>query len=506
MTMRNVRRDDGGFGWLNRFHSDQSGNVAILFAAAVVVLLLAIGAAVDLGRWLHARDQTAAAIDAALLAGGRALQTDSDDEAGAIATARKFYDENVKTRIPVTNDSVTFTVADGGTAITAGGTAYIKTPFLRLANIDMLPLTNTSETEFSKAELAVGGNGGENLEIAIMLDITGSMCDSPPRSNEPPCQSGAKLDALKDAAKDLINIVVWDDQSNFTSKVALVPFSEDIRLSKQSSLVKARGSNLPSSKTISSGGGGGPGGGGPGGGGWGGGGWGGGGGGSSTTYYLSDCVVERTGSQRFTDAAPGSGQYVMGHYTEDYTQSGGGRGGGNKDGVCAVPESGEIMPLTSDKDELLAKVNGLGAKNGTAGHLGTAWAWYTLSPNWSSLWSSQNRPAAYGTENLKKIAILMTDGEYNTQYDSAGIAASENQAANGSSSYQARKLCTAMKQDGIVVYTIGFELSGPSSESYQTLYQCASEPGQFYDATNEEQLKQAFRDIAIKLSSLYLSK
>jgi len=36
--------------------------------------------------------------------------------------------------------------------------------------------------------------------------------------------------------------------------------------------------------------------------------------------------------------------------------------------------------------------------------------------------------------------------------------------------------------------------------------QCASESDKFYDAENEEQLKQAFRDIAIKLSSLYLSK
>jgi len=100
----------------------------------------------------------------------------------------------------------------------------------------------------------------------------------------------------------------------------------------------------------------------------------------------------------------------------------------------------------------------------------------------------------------------MTDGEYNTQYDGEGISASANQAANGSSTAQARALCSGMKAEGITIYTVGFELGGEGSEAYQTLYQCATDPTKFYDASDGEQLKQAFRDIAIKLSSLYLSK
>jgi hypothetical protein len=63
-----------------------------------------------------------------------------------------------------------------------------------------------------------------------------------------------------------------------------------------------------------------------------------------------------------------------------------------------------------------------------------------------------------------------------------------------------------MKAQDITVYTVGFELGGESSQSYQTLYQCATDPGKFYDAQDGEQLKQAFRDIALKLSSLYLSE
>jgi len=462
MPTLSIRHARGSWRHLARFGADRSGNVAIIYALMAVVLMLAIGAAVDIGRWLHARDQTISAVDAAVLAGGRYLQTNPTDTAGAISAAEKFYSQNVATRLPVLSDSISFAVGGDGMSMTASGSAFIKTPFLQFASIDKLPLLSTATTQFSQAQLAVGGNGGQNLEVAMMLDITGSM-------------AGQKLQDLKDSASDLINIIIWDDQSEFTSKVAIVPFSEDIRLPTSAALNAARGTSLPSSKSV-----------------------------SGSTYLLSDCVVERTGTQKYTDAVPKSGQYVMGHYTLKNPFSTATKG------TCTVPVGAEVTPLSSDKNMLLGKISSLSAAGGTAGHLGTAWAWYALSPNWASLWPS-NAPAAYGSANLQKIAILMTDGEYNTQYDSNGIAVNQNaypscsQAANGCSTTQARALCSAMKAKGIVVYTIGFQLGG-NQTAIDTLNQCATEAGKVYTADDGTQLKQAFRDIAIKLTSLYLSK
>ncbi len=195
----------------------------------------------------------------------------------------------------------------------------------------------------------------------------------------------------------------------------------------------------------------------------------------------------------------------MGHYTSSSTGS-----GSSKKGVCTIPQGSEVMPLSSDKTALIDKVEALSASGGTAGHLGTAWAWFTLSPNWAALWPEANRPQAYGTSNLRKIAILMTDGEYNTEYDANGVkvgSTGAGSAANGTSTAQARALCAAMKQNtGITVYTVGFDLGGPSSESYQTLQQCASDTTKFYSADDGDQLKQAFRDIALKLTALFLAK
>lgn len=446
---------------IGRLWTCRSGNIAILFALSSVVLVLGIGAAVDIGRWLHARDRTLAAIDAAVLAGARALQLDDADMATAVAIAQKFYDQNVTNRLPVSQDTITFTASSDGTSMTANGSAYIETPFLNFISIDKLPLISTATSQFSEAKHGIG----ENLEISLMLDVTGSM-------------SGDKLDDLKDAANDLINIIEQENTGGYTTKVALVPFSEDIRLPTTSALDKARGTGLPDSRWIPWG--------------WG---WG-------YNYYLSDCVVERTGAQKYTDAPPQAGQYVMGHYTWNYTWS-----GGKRRGVCSIPENAAILPLTEDVDALRAKVSGLSASGGTAGHLGTAWAWYTLSPNWGSLWSAaENVPEPYGTANLQKIAILMTDGEYNQQYNSNGIEAYSSRAANGSSTTQARALCQGMKDKGIVVYSVGFDLGGPSSTAYQTLKQCASDDEKFYHAEDGTQLLQAFRDIALKLSKLYLSK
>jgi len=227
-----------------RLQADRSGNVAIVSALMAIVLMLAVGAAVDIGRWLHARDQTQGAADAAVLAGGRWLQTNSMDTAGAIAAAQNFYKQEVATRLPVVNDNISFGVSSDGQSVYANGTAYIKTPFLGFAGINQLPIIAANQQPISQAQLAVGGNGGQNLEVAMMLDITGSMLDTSASGN-------TKIADLITSATDLVNIIVWTDQSQFTSKVAIVPFTEDIRLPDTTAINAARGANLPTSEKVS---------------------------------------------------------------------------------------------------------------------------------------------------------------------------------------------------------------------------------------------------------------
>ena len=98
---------------------------------------------------------------------------------------------------------------------------------------------------------------------------------------------------------------------------------------------------------------------------------------------------------------------------------------------------------------------------------------------------------------LQKIAILMTDGDYNTQYCSGvGSWAISCNGDNGPSQTQAGLMCTAMKNKGIVVYTIGAQVSATAKAFLQT---CATDPLHYYDATDGTKLRAAFIDIANQL-------
>jgi Flp pilus assembly protein TadG len=307
-------------GPLKRFSSDARGEVAVLFGLMALALFMMIGLAVDYGRYVNARSQTIAATDAAVLAGARALQTNGGDQTAALKVAQAYYDQATKNRISLNNDTIEFSVTDNSTAVVTTGNATLPTPFMGLAGTTSLPVLHKDGSDYSKAVLAVGGNAELNLEISMMLDVTGSM-------------RGQKLTDMKSAASDLVNIVVWKDQSKFTSKLAIVPFAYDVRL-PTAAFKKATG----------------------------------------TTDTSEPCVVERTGSKKYADDAPQSGQYVLVHNSEStkkkkttYTPT------------CDLDSEAEVLPLTNEKQTLLDKISGLDTYGSTAGHIGTAWAWYMLS-------------------------------------------------------------------------------------------------------------------------------
>ncbi|MEZ5908592.1 MAG: TadE/TadG family type IV pilus assembly protein [Hyphomicrobiaceae bacterium] len=424
-----------------RFLGDRRGNIAMMFAVMTVPVTGLVGASVDYGKALQLRAKVQSAVDAAVLAAGREYQVSRDTALASARAATYFAQQTAGLPVTLGTNSVdptTLTLRLG-----AQGTA--QTPFLHMIGVQSLPVEASAE-----AKLAVGGNGQMSFEISMMLDVTGSM-------------RGSKIEDLKLAAKDLIDIVVWDDQSQYTSRVALVPFSESVRVDLIGAEVATNGPSRIDFRDRS---------------------------GRNRRYYLAPaCVTERTGAQAFTDAGP-YGQNKVGRM---YTSS----------GDCSPPN--RVVPLSSDKVMLKGVIDGFVASGNTAGHLGTAWAWYMLSPNWDNVFSPHSRPVAYGTPKVQKIAILMTDGEYNTEYCNGVTDSTINcNAPNGSSTTQARALCTNMKAAGVTVYAIGFQVSGSARTTLRSY--CATDTTYYYDAADGEALRQAFRDIALKIAQLRLSK
>jgi hypothetical protein len=237
--------------------------------------------------------------------------------------------------------------------------------------------------------------------------------------------------------------------------------------------------------------------------------------GGSSRHSISTCVSERTGPQAFTDAAPsllGLLNLVGTNYPPPPVAN----------NPCP-PNS--ITPLTNNKTELKRQIDLLQAAGSTAGHIGVAWGWYLLSPNWGSLWPATSQPAPYsdlellnarGDPLLRKIVVLMTDGEFNTAYysgvisqDSGSGSGSESDhinfpATNGTSFQQSETLCTNMKATGILVYTIGFGIA-VGSTAHQLMTRCATDLEHAFLASTGDELRQVFRDIATRIASLRLT-
>lgn len=223
--------------------------------------------------------------------------------------------------------------------------------------------------------------------------------------------------------------------------------------------------------------------------------------GATRVFGVTTCVSERTGGNAFTDAAPSASPFGMNYSV-------------GSDNPCASPNP--IMPLTTDTNALNTRISSLTAAGSTAGHIGFAWGWYLLSPNFSYLWSAPNQPASYGAPSTMKIAVLMTDGAFNTSYCNgvisqtagSGSGSTSNHincnSANGDSPTQALAVCNAMKAQGITVYTVGFDLQGDQN-AISLLTNCATNAQHFYDAATGADLNAAFQDIANQITQLRIS-
>lgn len=421
---------------MSRFGRDSSGNIALLFGVSLVPMVLFCGSAVDYVKAVHVRSQLQAAVDAAALSTSRTGNMTDSERA---QRARDTFAANVTGKAFISN--VTPQVTASNMAVNVHAQADIPTAFVRVIGIDSIAVGASAGVTYK----------GKKIELALVTDITGSMADV--RNGSP------KIDGLKLAAQDLLDIILPDNGVPDQARVALVPFANYVNSGTYAPDVT--GENPTKTQ-------------------------------SNTTQYLITCVTERTGPHAYQDTAPGPSSYVgspsQGSSGNDYSD----------DGACNRNNGGAplpaIMPLTTDKAALMTQVNAFTPAGSTAGHLGTAWGWYMLAPSWNSIWSLSTPPAAYNDEKVIKAVVLMTDGLYNTQYTST-----ESRA-------QALSLCTGMKAAGLTVYTVGFGFAANTSDpdeltAKDTLTQCASGTGHYFFPYDGDALRAAFTQIGQQVST-----
>lgn len=285
----------------------------------------------------------------------------------------------------------------------------------------------------------------KKIELALVLDVTGSM------------NLDGRLAAAKFAAKELVDALYVSAPLKGSVKLSLIPYAGAVNLGSAA----ATASNGASS---------------------------------------DNCVVEREGPSAYTDDPLDANAYFKVTNATDAPK-------------YSCP-SNRIIPLSdlydkSDRDAFKSNIDALTASGWTAGHIGIAWGWNTLSPNWDWPYLGDHGKD-YDPNKVIKAIIIMTDGMFNTAYKNGGLATevagtNEDKTVVGSSPYQALQLCNAMRNplnpdETIQVYTVAFN-APPAAAALLTDCSGAS---RFYSAQTASQLSAAFQKIVTNLTSLRL--
>lgn len=392
-----------------RFLSDERGSVAIIFTLVLVVLVFAVGVAVDFARVLHARSGLVSAADAAALATGRALGEGGRSDTELKALAEAYFQANLgDTETFAGLDTMSVAIDRDTGKVRVDVAATVPMTLTRIAGFDNITFPVMAETVSSRRD----------VELSLVLDVTGSM-------------SGSKIADLRAAATDLVDLMLPDAGRASRARIALTPYAASVNAGSYFNTATGRRNG-------------------------------------------TGCVIERSGTAKFEEDAPAAGAYI----------------GYDKDADCPTAT---VQPLTASKSTLNDQISRLRASGYTAGHIGAAWGWYLVSPSWSRIWSGDSAPAAYDAKRTIKAVLLMTDGEFNTQYV----------RGNGSSATQARALCENMKEAGVVVYSVAF-MAGSAAEAL--LRECATSPGHYFPASNGVALKAAFQSVGRSLTDLHLTQ
>jgi Flp pilus assembly protein TadG len=534
---------------LRRFSRSNRGNVAMIFAIALVPLVLGAAAGMDFARAMLVRQQMSAALDAAALAVGSSKGL---NQSTAQDLAQKYFNANFTvdtTAYGVPTVSIPSGGYNGAGSVQLTATDTMPTVLMKLAGIPTLALSTTSTVVW----------GQTKLWVALVLDNSGSMSQGD--------SSGSKISALKDAITNssygLLNTLQNAAANPGDVKVGLVPFTNDVKPGTGlcSGCIdwtrwSAQGAaEVPASTT------------GP--------------GDSCSTSYNYGCRLPGTNSSTSTIPSTGgtagyicpwaysssskvdgtNGHYFMGCFTSiatglKATISSGSNAtcNGYSAANCSCSGSGSsttcktntwthtswvaetdhslwkgcvtdrtqdydiqnaqpsgssgfeadnndycpgaaIYNLSYDWTTLNTKVNAMAAAGSTNQAIGVAHGWQMLTPG--DPYSTPSVPA-----NTSRVMILFSDG-LNTQDRWYGNGSTEGSSYDASIDTRMHLACTAAKTDGVVIYSIFVHIGTSGSSS--ALQDCATDSSKYYDLTSSSQIQTAFQDIAQKITAVRVS-
>ena len=192
-----------------RLGRDRRGNVAVIFALCLPALVMVVLGGMDVQRITTVRSNLQDALDAATLAAARSPYVEAEDLKGVGLEVLKANLRGYP-GVTVDDDAIQFELVDGEVVV-ANANVEVRT---LVANIFLPPYGKILDDTLAVGVSAEVNRSTKDVEVALVLDVTGSM-------------SGSRLRDLKTAAGDLVDIVVQDPsrQAVTRTRVALVPYS-----------------------------------------------------------------------------------------------------------------------------------------------------------------------------------------------------------------------------------------------------------------------------------------
>lgn len=455
-----------------RFRRSEGGGMLIFGLFVFIIILMVSGLAVDFMRYEKNRVRVQATADRAVLAAATLRET--GDRAALVEEYFEKAGLSAYLQLPVEVEE-----ALNAASVTVRTNPGVNTLFMRWAGVDQL----------TSAEISSAREEVTNIEIVMVLDISGSMrwTDS---------IGIPRITRLRGAARNFVSTVLNDDAPDAIT-ISIVPYAGTVNPGRE--VFELLGGNA----------------------------W-------HDYSHCPDLPRSAFGSTALPDAssmpqAPHFMFWAVDWPTMDW-------------GWCPN-ESNSILYHSSSEEDLHDYLTNMRLHDGTGTHYGMRWGAALLDP--SSQWLTTalaasgtvdsayiGRPAAWDDPDTLKVVVLMTDGMiteqvrprrpgssifgrngvYPTPEEQDVLNTTHIQALHsnnrqristqGENSADFDTACALSKQNGVIIYTIAFETN---TQGQNEMRKCATSPGHYFNAVGLE-LDAAFSAIATSIQSLRLTQ
>lgn len=432
---------------IRRFGISEDGNIAIIFALAMLPVIGLVGASIDYSHASLIRADLQAAIDSTALMVSKTAATSTQTELQNKATT--YFNALYNRPEAIASVSASYDNT-GGSSVTITGAASFNTAFIGVIGFKKLDLSAESTVKW----------GNTRLRVSLVLDVTGSMA------------SAGKMTALKTAAKNLLTQLKSAAAANGDVYVSIIPFAKDVNVdptNKSQSWVgwtlwdesngscsrsSWRGSYDTRTECRAAGGT-----------------W------TPTSHSnWNGCVTDRDQDYDTKNTAPTTATPATLFPAEQYN-------------ACPVA----MMALSYNWTSLNSKIDSMQPNGGTNQVIGLQWGFQSLTAAPFTI------PSKDSQFTYNQVIILLSDG-LNTQ----------NRWYGNGTTYDARVdarqqiLCNNVKAAGITIYTVQVNTDGDPISN--VLKQCASGADKFFLLTSANQMVSTFNQIGTALSNLRVAK